>query len=709
MKDLRERTYKFVVLFLTFNLLLFTCLYAVEHKWQKSKINVVGPTYYDSFGESLGKLSLVYELMNLYNFEDTDYSAMTKRGYLYFPPYYYLALEGQPYSYVMDWYIEKKSNELKTSLLVNNMKKNWSFRRIIVFTPYTLSKLQLPGIRGNIDVKGIKTEFDIVYSRLDPQEPDIQSTPELGVKETTTPGSSWAELVAGHSKLKELKLENIGEMTLGMSYVGVQRMKSPLIQKSTDTLKIYGFDWDGKIKGFNLKGEYAINRRELLPAVTSAYVFCLQADKNFFDGNLTVGGEYYKIDPEYSTTYGTPPNSFNLIDDNDDSDKWVDYSTEQKQGTGQAPGMYDKTNPESVSYIWPATLGTSAWPGTIFNLDYDRDSNEVMDWEQLNLAYVADNPVFWSGEDRNNNWLPDKYEDDTLPDYTYWSKDLQGKGYFVRYKFTDLTGWLELDKEEHIDRLISPIQLTAGTLSESMITNVSSATNVSYWILNYEQNFSENIKLKFQYESKKVRDNYPNDLVAYGVYGGPDKLDFTDSQYNITTLETNFIPVENLNVQNIYKVWFNNKLDLDTIQERRGFSTRLAYSWKFPEIITKPDPTKVLTNITFLPKYRYVTTILRDDLECQGGNSHNLIFQIRYEPIKKLYLNFGRNLLWTRNTDEAKEKDEDLLAFEISTEGAVGGYSFVLYAGYQNLKAVRPGKSEILKYEDIYFVRLYVK
>jgi len=29
MKDLRERTYKFVVLFLTFNLLLFTCLYAV--------------------------------------------------------------------------------------------------------------------------------------------------------------------------------------------------------------------------------------------------------------------------------------------------------------------------------------------------------------------------------------------------------------------------------------------------------------------------------------------------------------------------------------------------------------------------------------------------------------------------------------------------------------------------------------------------------
>ncbi|OGS22280.1 MAG: hypothetical protein A2252_06880 [Elusimicrobia bacterium RIFOXYA2_FULL_39_19] len=693
--------------------------FSAERKWQKGEIDLLGPTYYNSFGESIGKFSLIYDFNNSFTFDNQGYSQFTKRSYLYYPSYYYLSLEGSPRFYVNDWYASQNSKNLKTSMLITNHSNMWSLRRMIVFTPYTLSKVQLPGLRANIESRPLKTSLDMIYSRLNPVEESFSDNAVNTYEDIEgivgTKQKNWSELVGGRLKIKKLNASDYTdlfemELSPGMNYISIGDKNGSLNYSSTDTLKIVGYDLEGKIEGVNFKGEYALSEKNLLSATTSGTVMTFKADKGFFEDNVIVGGEYYKIDPQYSTTYGNPSagsGGFNLVDDNDDSDKWVDYNT-----SGQQHGLYDRINPGNL-YVWPAVDGNTSWGNnstTMFNFEYDRDGDGIADWEQINLAYLADDPVLWVGEDRNNNWIVDKYEDDRLPDYTYWGNDLEGNNAYVKYKFDDLITRANIDAEGETAWLIAPIQLTVGAQSENMITVPSSSTKAGYVVLDYQKDFTSNVKFKLQYETKQVTDTYPNDLVAYSGFGGDDVLDFTNSQYDTTTLGLDFKFLKKLTVENLYVSRFNNKLDAGTTQKKAGFSSRIGYQYKFPKSLTESDPTSLLEKFTLIPKYRYVTTSSRDDLAFSGGNSNCFMFQLVYKPLDGLTFNLGKNLRYSRNTDATKDADQSLLALEMSTETSIGrNYNFVLYGGFQKKETVAPATKLKTQDEDIYFVKVYIK
>lgn len=687
---------------------------SAEHKWQQGEIDVLGPTYYSSFGESLGKYSLIYDFNNSFTFDNQGFSQFTKRSYLYYPNYYYLSLEGSPRFYANDWYASQNSKDLKTSMLVTNHNDMWSTRRTTIFTPYTLSKVQLPGIKASIESRPLKTSLDLIYSRLNPQEDFFTSGTDIegivGIKQT-----SWVELVGARLKLKKLDVSGITdlfdmEMTPGFSYVGIGDKNGSSSYSSTDTLKITGCDLEGTIQGVNINGEYAVSEQKLISASTTGVAMCLKADRGFFDDALTIGGEYYKIDKEYSTVYDNPSGvgtgGFNLVDDNDDSDKWVDYNT-----TGQQPGWYDRINP-GIKYIWPGLAGEQGWgtnATTMFNFEYDRDGDGIADWNQINLSYVADDPFLWVGEDRNNNWVVDRYEDDRLPDYTY-NKDLTGNSAYAKYKLEDLITRANIDSEGDIAWLISPLQVTVGVLSENMITVPSSATKAGSLVFDYNQNLAENVKFRLQYETKQVKDTYPNDLVAYSGFGGDDPLNFKNSRYDTTTLGLDFKFLKKLTIENLYVDRLNNKLDDGILQEKAGFSSRVGYKYQFPKSVTDADPTSILEKLTLLPKYRYVTTSSRDDLTFAGGNSHSYIFQIAYKPIDGLTFNIGKDFRYARNTDPALNADQSLMAMEMQTESSMGkNYNFVLYGGYQKKESVDPTTKLKTQDEDIYFVKVYVR
>jgi hypothetical protein len=306
----------------------------------------------------------------------------------------------------------------------------------------------------------------------------------------------------------------------------------------------------------------------------------LHATKSFLDDNLILNRHYYNISPHYCTTF----ENFNFIDDNDDYDKWVDDNTE-----GQLPGWGDSTNPGLVTGYYQ----TRAYPGTMFNFYYDHDADGTFDRQQMHLFFVAEHPYFWHGEDRNNNWIVDRYEDDTLPDHPY-RKDLIGNELSITYKFAHLTEFLP-SIEEKAGFLISPFSITYGKINEQAISNNNLYNRVSYINFGYKTKFAEEmVNLNIKYQLKKVKDTYPDDLVEYEDFGGKDNLDFKNSNYNTLVLSTEFKPLKKMTLSNFYKSITNHKLTDDKLQRWTGISSKIEYKYKLPEKVYKHDPSGIL-------------------------------------------------------------------------------------------------------------------
>jgi hypothetical protein len=160
--------------------------------------------------------------------------------------------------------------------------------------------------------------------------------------------------------------------------------------------------------------------------------------------DIEVGGELFRMDPDYSGGYdsrrggtvfftdkGGPNGSeaftqeFNLVEDNDDDDRYPDDSFEDG-------GRY-------ATQI-PGSFGATPWAGVFPGLDADgdqtpdndRDRNGVPDWTEPFLHYYSDPSDFVYGIDFNNNAQPDFRENDDYADYPI-RKDQRGFHAFASF------------------------------------------------------------------------------------------------------------------------------------------------------------------------------------------------------------------------------------------------------------------------------------
>ncbi|MFH1367627.1 MAG: hypothetical protein ABII64_00735 [Elusimicrobiota bacterium] len=689
--------------------ILFSCSWAFPGK--KTLLNNEFPEYFDSFSNSMGKATPVYDMENLRAFDGSGYQSILKpKEQLYWP--YYATLEGDAKRDWLsgpraDWYFEFKKQDSKASFLIGNLWQNWTAKKTAFFTPFTLYKVQLPGLKTSFSSK--KYAVTGIYSWIDPQEPKSDAW-GADIKQVRSYGTS---LIGGDIGYKKLEIPDYVKLDIGYNYAKVYEESPYLNGISSHTLQVFGPSLEGDVMGISLKYDYAISRQSLIASSTDAFAQYFEAKKSFRDGNIIVGCENYLIQQEYSTTYETPTSRFNLVDDNDDNDKWVDTNTD-----GQLPGLLDSTFPTAdnseawYTWLWKPQANPMNIPLTRFFYLYDRDATGEYDWRKPNLFYQSEHPYLWTGNDRNNNWIPDKYEDDNLPDYKFSDyslrKDMKGTYVYLTYCLKDLGDLVKLDIDSDLYWLLAPVQVTVANLDEQKVSDSSNIYNKAQSLnISYSQGFEKIMQLDLDYTTKRVRDTYPQDLVRYGDFSGPDQTEFTDSVYDDMSVALKVNPFRDLKIENKMQSRVNNMLADRIIKTRQGMSSRAEYFFKIPENLR--DPYGILDMLTFEPKYKYMETYQYDGTSSAGTYGNNLILAAKYELMSGLYLRGGKNYLWLRGTDKTSESDTDLLAYEISFKQNALGYNFIFLGGYNHINSVLPSTMLKVRDEDLYFIRLYIK
>jgi len=231
---------------------------------------------------------------------------------------------------------------------------------------------------------------------------------------------------------------------------------------------IMGLRVDASIKGFDLIAEYNKNfnwRHYPHPDATKfrkdADAYYINVRKEF--GKFSLGTEYFKISPDYSTTFenmdpsyyymNTLPfsswqNEFDAdvglrggsdspnisasageymnntmvletVDDNDDKDRFPDFHmfADVRDRDGIYPGLDKNGNSRP---------------------DTNENENLIPDYMEPFFLYNVDPDEFEYGDDFNQNGVIDTREDDDKPDYPY-NKD--SKGYHVFGSYGSDLGW----------------------------------------------------------------------------------------------------------------------------------------------------------------------------------------------------------------------------------------------------------------------------
>jgi len=169
--------------------------------------------------------------------------------------------------------------------------------------------------------------------------------------------------------------------------------------------------------------------------------------------NIELGGELFRMDPDYGGSYDSRrggmvfftdrggskgadavTQEFPLVADNDDGDIWAD-DTLNDEGRFQRAYPYRYSGGDAYSGVYPGLdMDGDNSPDT------DRDRNGVPDWTQPFLLYNSDPADFVYGLDFNNNGYVDFRENDDHPDYPI-RRDQRGVHAYVA--FLRPLPWLE--------------------------------------------------------------------------------------------------------------------------------------------------------------------------------------------------------------------------------------------------------------------------
>ena len=311
------------------------------------------------------------------------------------------------------------------------------------------------------------------------------------------------------------------------------------------------------------------------------------------------GGEYFSIGPLYQTQLKlhVPGSSaageiewyirnrtglIDLVQDNDDDDRWTDMSIRQH------PGNY--ANGQDIDGVFPGKdEDNDGIPDT------NRNNNYLPDYVEPFLLYDVEPDDYVYGLDLNNNDVPDEREDDLKPDYPY-PVDLRGFHVFGRVNLTK-------DFSVMLGRIDAHGIMGGGN------------NKMSYGRMQLEHEEVGFGRVRAEANIKRVKDDIPDLVVRYdeklsgtserdptmrpgwsqgywlqyGLSRVEDELRYRNSLVGRFHFETHFTKVKGLNLVNKTKFEINQqkegRLDNGMFQEGDRIDlialvNRANYTWK---------------------------------------------------------------------------------------------------------------------------------
>ncbi|MBC9890385.1 MAG: hypothetical protein F7B06_11230, partial [Opitutae bacterium] len=427
-----------------------------------------------------------------------------------------------------------------------------------------------------------------------------------------------------------------------------------------------------------------------------------------------IGGEWFRLDPEYNTTltvtdltlkqYTDPPGPFagdlgtvrdalnftldlNSVDDNDDKDPFPDnfFLPSFSDLNGVFPGLDKDLDGQP---------------------DTNRNFNSVPDYFEPVLLYDVDPDDFSYGEDLDNNGVIDLREDDNAPDYPY---DLNRKGYHVYLR----------------DRPMSKLDLRVGRYDMTAIRG-GMRSRSNYIVGEYTWDFPAVGDLRIVDFFKRVKDDIPDDVARYGDIANFDRLNprgvirvfvedellMKNSWVNTFFINGRLTALQNFFAEANFKFDYNRQvggMGMDDDPNRIPLWTsvfRTDYTWR-------------LSGLEIAPRYKFMFRKLTDD----EGFVHQLgewfsypMVLVRYKFTEQSWFRAGiqgfpgfpanyRNV-----EDENQDYDTKDFLLMIINRFTYAGYDQVLTAGYQiSQREMKDPSRDVLdiNYEQ-FFIRMVV-
>ena len=345
-------------------------------------------------------------------------------------------------------------------------------------------------------------------------------------------------------------------------------------------------------------------------------------------------GEAYSMDHNYATTtlISSPSGDIDYTDPTTSYYEWVEDNDDQDS----------KPDWQRLNQFGP---DLDIFPGWDENNDFISDFNQndtefrpnfIPDYEEPFLRYNADRPEFLFGVDMNNNLWIDRFENDEEPDFPYDRNRRGGNGYLGVH----LTPEMQLTVGHKQERMLSAKREDRGTYGQ--FTLDSDLPGLGRW--------------RFYAQSKKVKDDIPDDLVQWvqpeGAPGAlqriPDPLAAPDTWINTAYLGFDYTGIKGLTLGNKlkYQVWHQLQDQPDFREDYRFFgminkgeyphtlgrvtlSPKLKNELRLESPLIKNDPSRRENTLIFflLARTRFLVRS-----EVQAGFEYTLFSQLR-DPV----------------------------------------------------------------------------
>jgi len=384
---------------------------------------------------------------------------------------------------------------------------------------------------------------------------------------------------------------------------------------------------DTHFKGFEFTSEYSHNMQFKQYSNSKARKFRDDAEAYYVSlqksfGKFAFGGEYFKMDPDYSTSFRNTDRTYSQLESVWQSQWTSDATLQGNNRLGSKPQYYMNNtmfidtvddNDDKDRYpdwhIFPEVRDTNGvFPGLDKNgnnrPDTNENDNQMPDYSEAFFLYNSDPDDYDYGQDLNNNGTIDVRENDDKPDYPY---DLNTKGYHFFGSLGTDTGW----------------KYTLGLVNYEKIAG-GGITDVKYGIAQYNKFIPFFAEVKFANTIKKVKDTIQDNIFrnqrqlsttlvdsttyAYNVYNENsaepifvdfstekfyDPLRYRDSYVNTSYFESSLFRIPNLTLGMKLKYDINHQNDTgfqsknDIIDRTQIF--RAEYKYYMGDLLVNPQ------------------------------------------------------------------------------------------------------------------------